>query len=62
MRQVQGEQDEVPKEVLGGGDFVEGDEGVGLEEEGAWDCRSLRGVGGLGGDAGFGSCRGASVA
>lgn len=33
--EIEGEEDEVPQEVLAGDDFVEGDEGVGLGEEGA---------------------------
>ncbi len=36
--EVEGEEDGVPEEVLGGADFVEGDEGEGLGEHG---CREV---------------------
>ena len=36
MRQIERQKDQVPKEVLRGADFVEGDKGKGLGEEGRW--------------------------
>ena len=47
--QVDGEEDEEPEEILGGGDFVEGDEGEGLGEEGG---REVGGGGGEGDEEG----------